>query len=412
MASPEIYLSAFAVAKSLMQLIQSPVMMVRQAVTSLVKDSESYYKVRRFIIAVVAMVVGIFAIMAFSGLGRWVFENIMGIKGDILDKAVITLRVLMLFPAAVTLRSFMQGIAIKFEKNPVITVGTTMRIIFVTLMVIFINKIPLPGAVIAGLMFLGAVTVEALVVFIGTKVLIKDIPGGLDRMKNISEVKGQKVTNNLILTFFTPLAATALIRTLAKPIINTGLARTPSPEVAISAYAVAWGLGIIFVSPLMMFHQVPINYVGEKTDKNLQAVKRFAIYLGIFLSILLSITAFTNLGYYIIRNWIGATEQISKMSIDVLKLMSIYPIIRVAREFYWGLLMKRHMTKYISRAKVIGLIVLTITIFVMTLIKPANPAIIGIIGMLFSQAGEFLYLFIETKKHKDQVVEENHKKAC
>ena len=48
--TPEIYISAFAVAKSLMHLAEIPTMMImmKQTAVVLVEDRESYYRVRKF----------------------------------------------------------------------------------------------------------------------------------------------------------------------------------------------------------------------------------------------------------------------------------------------------------------------------------------------------------------------------
>ncbi len=396
LATPEIYISAFAVAKSLEQLLQSPVVMVRQVVTALVIDRQSYYKVKRFISLLVLGVVVFYAIFAYTGIARWVFSNLLGVKGRILDEAVHILRMLIIFPAAVALRSFNQGIAIRFRMTPLITLATIARIIYVCLMVYFVNDLAklLPGAVIAGLMFLGAICVEALVAFLGVHFSIKNIPSGLEAMKQnrISQEHLKEVTNRIILNFFLPLMITSLMRTLAKPVINAGLARAVSQEIALSAYAVGWNLGMIVISPLNMFHQVSLNFI--EGELNLQAVKKFAVCLGIFVSVVMVTISFTDVGYFILRNWICATEEISRLSLDVLRIMCLLPIIIISREYQWGILMKKHQTKNIGRAKIINLVSLIVAIFVLTFVNFPNPAVVGAIGMLFAQSMELISLLV------------------
>lgn len=402
--APAIYLSAYAVSKSVMLVLKSPIVMVRQTVSSLVEDEESYKKVKKFIMIGVTIIVLLLALVALTKIGYWIFKNIMGLRGKTLIKAVAILRIFILFPVVSTLRNFMHGLSIKYQATPLFTIATIFRIIYVGTIVIYMDKIAqyIPGSFIAGFLFLGALTIEALVMFIGVKLIVGDIKGNLDQIKQNKINESKKVTNDLnykmIFMFFYPLAITSIMKFLISPVVNMGLARTARPEIAISAYAVGWYLGLIFMSPLFMFHQVPINFMGDNGNNNLNSIKKFGLILATVMTIVFLIISFTGIGYYILRNLIGATVEISKMALDVLKIMTVYPFIRVAREYYWGVLLKKHETTYISKGKVIGLTTLTIMIIFLTIIEPSNPAIIGVISLICSQITESLYLFLVNRR--------------
>lgn len=399
--SPEIYISAFEVAKGVMIFVQSPLTMVRQTVTVMIDGIKSYYKVRRFIVTVVALLFLFFVFFAFSDLARWVFEHVIGIEGKTLDASVIILRIMIFAPVAVAIRDFNQGISILFSKTSLITVATVMRIASITIMILVMDKLILIPAVIAGFMLLSSVSTECITMFLGVRVAIGNISEKTEMFRtDYGIIDRKEITDRIILRFFWPLAVTSFIRNLAIPIINMGLARTDSPEIAISVYSVAWAVGMIFLSPTMVFHQVPLNFIRNSCNNNLKSVRIFAAYLGIILSSLIAIMSFTGIGYYVIRNIIGATAEISVMCIDVLRLMTVLPFIMIAREFYWGILMRKHMTHFISKGKVINLVALTLTIAVMTFIEPANPAVVGIVGMISSEGMEFLYLYRIARKCK------------
>ncbi len=403
--SPEVYISAFAVSKSLMHLIQSPVMMVRQTFTALVDDQKSYLKVRNFIIGLISLLVLLLTVIAYTDLARWIFKNLMGISGDVLEKSIIILRVLVIFPIGAALRNVMQGLSIKFNLTPLFPLATSVRIIYVTLIVVFIEQITLyisPG-VIAGLMFFGAILIEGIVLFIGNHIQKGNFTKAIDKINTVI-TNNTNISTKFIFTFFWPLVTTSLIHTLAVPIVNTGLARTIRPELAISAYAVAWGLGLIILSPIFMFHQVPINFIDE-TEKSKNQVKKFGIYLGIFVTVTFATIAFTDISYYILNNWIGTNEEISSLAVDVLKIMSLFPFIVVVREYYWGYFIKNHMTKHLSKGKVVHLITLSIMMLILTTLNHSNPAIIGVIGIGSSDLAETLYLYLlsqKLKKNKEQ----------
>ena len=146
------------------------------------------------------------------------------------------------------------------------------------------------------------------------------------------------LTYKSIIAFFSPLAISAYIRTMTMPIINSGLARTDRPEITISVFAVTWSLSMIFISPFIMFHQVPLQFIGNGNDRNIRSVRKFAVLLGTILSMILAIVSFTKIGYLILFHLIGTSHEISILAADVIKIFSIYPLLFVAKEFYWGIL--------------------------------------------------------------------------
>ncbi|MFO7635921.1 MAG: hypothetical protein R6W96_01270 [Clostridia bacterium] len=400
--SPEVYISAFAVTKSLMHLITSPEMMVRQTVTALVTDRDSYDRVRKFTIYLIAIVVFLLSVTAFSGLSRFIFSRLMGIEGETLEASVTILKVLAVFPIAATWRNFMQGILIKFEKTPYISAATIIRIFFVLGMVMVIPRLTtINPAVLAGLMFLGALLVEALVSVFGAKIAIGNIRKEIEKRKfEKSEGEPARLTDRCILRFYAPLALTGIIHTVAMPIINAGLGRTVSPEIAISAFAVAWGLGMIFLSPAMMFHQVPLNYIGYEDNANNRDVRRFAIVLTVSMTLIMAAIAFTDLGYLLMTRTIGVTQEIGEKAMDVLKIMVFIPVLIISREYFWGILMKRRLTRFLGKGKFIYATVLTISVVLMLFLRLENPAIIGALAILAGDFGELSYLFLVAKANR------------
>ena len=192
--------------------------------------------------------------------------------------------------------------------------------------------------------FIGALVLEALTMTIGTLLLNKNL---LRRLERLDEERGhtqpKRLTYPNILLFFLPLFATTIISNVLMPIINSGLARTDQPELAISSFSVAWGLGMIVLSPFMMFHQVSLNFIEDPNGGEGRGVRKFALLLAVMTSLILAIIGFTDIGYYILTRWIRATTEISILSTDVLRLMFVLPFLMVAREYYWGILMKRQI---------------------------------------------------------------------
>ncbi|MFW6390098.1 MAG: hypothetical protein ACOCZT_03215 [Halanaerobiales bacterium] len=390
--SPQIYISAFAVAKSLMHIFESPIMMIRQAVSTLVYNAESYFRVRKFFIILTILTVAILGITAFTGVSEWIYRNIIGVKGRVLEEAMTILIIFTFFPAAAALRNFMQGVAVILNRTLLFSFATTGRLLYVLLLIFLVEKLTfLPGAVFAGLMFFTAVALEGIIIFTGVKLTEKNIPEKIENMKEKNIHSQNQMTQIYIFKFFWPLIITSIIHMAAMPMVNMGLARSITPEIAISSFAVAWSLGLFFLSPGFMYHQLIINYYNNN-KANKKSLKKFGLYMGLIIAGTLGLVSFSNIGIYILRNWIGATKTISILAIDVLKLMILLTPIILGREFYWGILMKKNKTRYVSKAKIVNIIGLVSSIIVLLIIKPHNSAIIGALAFITAEGMEVIYL--------------------
>jgi len=288
----------------------------------------------------------------------------------------------------------------KSRNTHLVTAGAIARMIFVGSVIMFIRFLtPIPGGIVAGLLLLGALSVEALAMLVGMRMASGKTQMVLDHIQSYNESTEEKeVTDKLLFNFTVPLILTSFIGTFGTSIINMGLIRSANPAIALSAFSVGWDLGMIFISPLNMFHQIPLNYLQGNIPSHFKSVKRFAKLTGLTLFFMLSVISFTPVGHFLLRNYMGVSEEISVWSIDVLKFMSIIPLIAVMREYFWGIMFRKHITGYIVKGKSISLISLGIAVAVLTWIRPANPAIIGAAGMLISQLIELIYLYLSMKK--------------
>ena len=410
MPGPETIIAAYAVAKSTMHIFQSPTMMIRQAVTALVDERKNLRKPLVFLSLVVLGVVFILATIAFSGLSRVLFRDVMGITGKTLEEAVVILRVLILFPAMVSIRDCFQGFAIKFRTARLITLASVARVLYVFLFVTQIERLTaVRPAILAGLMFLGAVVVEAVIMTFGTLALNRNIPRALDEMeKPETGMKVKSLTYPDVARFYVPLMATTLIRMFVMPSVNSGLARTDSPDMALSVFAVAWSLGMIILSPSNMFHQVSLNYCDEPGRRYNRGVRRFAMAAAAIMAVLMGILAFTPIGYWVLTRLIGAGEEISVLSADVLKVMCVLPFLMVAREYFWGLLMKRRLTGRIWKGKAVSLVAVVAVLVVVTRIGLPNPAMAGAIAYACAEAAELLFLYVSLRNGSGRAVMSGH----
>src|SRR5512135_2777074 len=87
------------------------------------------------------------------------------------------------------------------------------------------------------------------------------------------------ITSRRIFSLWWPLAASSLLMSSEMPIINSGVARTPNPEVALAGLAVAATLANLIESPVLMLIGAT---AALGTDRAMvRMLRRFMLALGL-----------------------------------------------------------------------------------------------------------------------------------
>src|SRR5689334_21249405 len=106
-------LAAYGVAVSLAWLVESPIMMLLSAATTLVHGRASYLALRRFAFLLNGCVTLGMVILSLPPVFRFVGETAIGLPADISRLAHAATAVMILWPAAIGYRRFYQGILVR-----------------------------------------------------------------------------------------------------------------------------------------------------------------------------------------------------------------------------------------------------------------------------------------------------------
>ena len=137
LSKPELYLAAFALAKSLYQVLQAPTMIVRQCISGLTRDCQSYLVSRRVFTWVVLAVTGVFLIVCYSPIGLFIFERLMGNPRELSYAALLMMRVIMWLQFAWLMRDGYGPVAIRLRETYILPTATFVRTVF-TMLCVFI----------------------------------------------------------------------------------------------------------------------------------------------------------------------------------------------------------------------------------------------------------------------------------
>lgn len=346
---PEISIAAYSVAKSVMHLAQNPSMMVRQVAVSLVTHKQSYAVVKRVLdILTLAMCV-LLGILGWTPMGQWVLSDIMGLSGLTLEQSTWALRVFMFFPITSVTRNLYQGMAILGNNNVVVPIATSIRLAtLLGLLAALIRWTQLPGALIGAIAFTVTMAVEAAILWLASRHTITELP-----QRKSAETP---LTMSTVFRFYWPLMIAAMLGAATIPAVNGALARGERPEMQIAAFAIAWNLSFLVVSPANMMHQVALAFTKDDDKLSYKQTAFFALSIGMVLTITQAIMAFTPLAPVVLGSGVGASAHLLPPAIGCMQALVLLPLTRVWREYSWGVLMRKHLTGSISSARTINML--------------------------------------------------------
>ena len=172
----------------------------------------------------------------------------------------------------------------------------------------------------------------------------------------------------------------------AATFINGGLARTVSPELAISVFAVAWTLVQFIDSASSMFHQIILNFM-EDDYSNRANIRKFGVYVAAVLTALIAVLGYTPVGFWLMNTAIGTSVQLSQMGVTVIRICIVVPVMGVIRQYYWGIAMKERKTVWLTIGSGTQSVAMIFIIVLLTVTGafPTNPALVGA-GLLLLEA--------------------------
>ncbi len=399
---PELSIAVFTIVKGISNAVKAPTRMFMQISVSMVDDRKSYLTASKLVWLLSGLFFIVLVILGYTPVGEWFLKRIMGLTDpETIRFTLLGLRITAFLPLVETLRNFHRGLVISHERTRIVTAGTAVRLIAISIFLFLSVRFQLfTGVVTASLAWTLGIGIEALVVLFGVIYFYKSpfraadlLPAKNDTVLKISQ----------IMSFFIPLAAMRYLRSFIQPLIQSGIARSQAdPTLALAAFGVAYGLMMIIVETMRNLHQCSLVYVKpdrktEIEEENWQTVKRFCLATGIILTVISFIIALSPMGYFILRYIIGVSEEVADLGRYVLITLSFLPFIRAVREVYWGQLMNNKTTRLIGYGKAVnfGAVLISLFIFIvpLNLAVILSPAIIGAISFSIGQGAETILIW-------------------
>ncbi|WP_407269722.1 multi antimicrobial extrusion protein MatE [Radiobacillus sp. PE A8.2] len=369
-------IASYAVAMSIFGIIEKPLIIFRQACSTLVKDKKSFKALMLFLLLVVAAVLFVCIILGFTPIGDWVFVHWFNAEPNMVETISNTFKILSVVMVLSGIRGIYEGVIIREQQTKWLTIMVVVRLatmlISAYLFVVSGYITSLTGAMI----FLIGMAVESIIsVWKGQSLL----NGKISRP---SKLNIKKITR-----FYFPLLFYFISQTFLIPVIYVFLSNTSDKEVAIASFALAISITGMVLSFFSYTHQLVLQFYEEHGKK----VVKFTIVISFLPCLLLSFLCYTPAGSWFMGVVMGADASLAEATINVLRIFIVKTIVFPWVDFLNGFFMLRRKTNKILIAQILNLITVIIAlVFLVNMFPEWN----GLNGSVASTLGEVIGLIV------------------
>lgn len=373
-------LAAFGLAGSFAMIVEAPIIMLMSASTALVRGRNSYRKLKKFTDILNAGITCVQLIILIPPVFNFIVTGLMDVPGDVAGPAHIALLIFLPWAASIGYRRFYQGILIRNNLTRRVTYGTMVRLSVIVIAGLLLYIAGVKGAYLgAGAMSL-AVLCEAIVTRLMTS-------GALRTILQKEDHENGKLRLRNVAKFYFPLALTSILSLGVHPFVTFFLGRSYMAVESLAVLPVVNSLVFIFRSMGLSYQEVNIALIG-KEKQNYTVLRNFAIYLGLAVTVLISILAFTPLAELWFINISGLSKELANLSYLPLKIMILLPVLTVLLNFQRSTLIIKGTTGPISVATAVELsgiiVVLLVCVVFMNLIGVVAASLAFMTGRIMS----------------------------
>ncbi|HEY8528520.1 MAG TPA: multi antimicrobial extrusion protein MatE [Paenibacillaceae bacterium] len=378
---PELVIAGYAIAQSIFMFTERPAVLIRQTSSALVRDRTSFRALGRLTFGLIALIVLIGSIIAFTPLGpaliRWVF----GADDRLAASALNAYGVVVFVSVFSALRCLYHGVLIRERNTKWLTLGMLIRlaVMYAASVIILETGVPVNGAAGAFIFLIGMATEAAFGYFEG-RLSVRKLPER-DPASTVARVRD-------IFPFYRPLVLSSFIAVLVAPAINVVLGKTANMNLAIASYAVASSVTNLMLSFFSYSHQMALQFFHQDSRTTLRVIGAISIVPPVLVIIL----AFTPAGYWVLRLVVGAEGQLLAESLAVLKFFLPHAALFAWVDFCQGLMMLRNQTNILVKSQTANVLTVMAALAVAIAAVPEWNGRIGAMAMSAGYAAELIVL--------------------
>ncbi|MEC7838300.1 MAG: hypothetical protein VX523_06250 [Chloroflexota bacterium] len=348
---PELSISAFSIAFSILFFIALPNLRIQQLTIVYYKNFNKL-KIHFFVVLMALICLVISVLVIFTPISSFFLENIFVTKGDLRNSVENGLSLGFYIPLLLILKMHFYGISIVSNKSSLIWVGTTFGFVCACVLATLFFILDYEGYKIGMLSFSLSLLLETLLIFFLVREYLLDNNYKIDR--SIFFVAD-------LFKFFVPLLFAAFLPAFTLPAVNACLTRLDNPEISISAVNVGFGIfgAVSFTingcqSTILSLISNGYSYIK---------IREFSYFVGFLTLVICSVISWVNpINEFIFVNLFNLDGSLYKSTLLVFRLLSFLPPFLVMEQLYVGIIMHSKSTNPIIYINICRFLVLIITL--------------------------------------------------
>jgi len=359
LTNPKYHLAAFGLAYSIAMFFESPVMVNMSTSNALVRDKNSYIKLRNFTYVINGIITILMLVTLVPPIFRFLFEGVIGLPEVVSKKTHIACFILLLWPAAIGYRRFYQGILIRNNLTRRVSYGTIIRLVSmaVTALVSYFY-FEMGGAYVGATALLAGVLMEAM----ASRLMVRNLVNQL--LKDGGDPSQEKpLSYKDIINFYTPLAASSMLSLGIRPLVTFFMGRSRFAIESLAVFPVIYGLVGMFFTFGWSLQETCIALIGQKFEQ-FKKLKNFAIGLGLCATGGLFLIAYTPLSTGWFHNISGLSSELTNFSMTPIKIIAIIPLLHVLVCFLQSSLIAARFTGAVIKSTAIEVTAIIVVLFI------------------------------------------------
>jgi hypothetical protein len=342
---PRTHLAALGVAKAIAIFLESPIIMVLHAANALAGSAPARTALRRLVAGLSAGLTAALALLALPPVFGWIAGSLMGVAPAVAAAAHSALCLLLLWPAAIGWRRYVQGLLIAAGHGGVVGRAGLGRITVVALGLVVGFRVGWPGASVGATALVAGVMAEAVFVTAGAwRRGVFVLPVGAPDPALPRDLPG-------VWRYYRPLAASMLVVWGGRAAMIAIVARAADAPVALAAWPAAWSLVTVIANATRMVQQLTIRHQARTPLPRLLA---FAASVGGVCSALVLLLAATPPGQDALAAFLGHDTRLVAAARPTVLACAAIPLLVALQNACQGLLIARGATSAVSRGAWVG----------------------------------------------------------
>ena len=373
---PIFNLAAFGVAFSFATLAEAPIIMILSASTALVKDLDSYRRLRNFSFTLNLAVTLVILLGLLPPAFDWVAKDLIGLPDSVAELTHRALLLLVPWPAAIGYRRFYQGILIRQDLTRRVAMGTVIRVIGMSgAAIVSFRYFELPGALVGA----GALSVGVVLEAVGTRFMAWGVRERIE--KTTAGAAGETLTLRRIADFYLPLALTSVIALGVQPTMTFFLGGSRQAIDSLAVLPVITSLTFLFRSIGLSYQEAAIALL-DGTRENFRRVSTFAAFVGVAATAGLGLIAFTPLSHVWFRDVSGLSPELSEFAIFPLQIFATIPFFSMQLAYQRAILVFGRATRSVTLSTMIEVATIVLVLYLTIHVLDWVGAVAAVVALL------------------------------